>query len=202
MDVNTSDLESRLRQELSIYSRRSFSRGLISGTGGNLSVRLPGTNTALITPSGVSLEDIEPEVNILVDLEGNVLKSPPGLKPSKETSFHLAAYRLRTEVHGIAHVHPPYATAYANKGMELPLVTVSARANLKRVTCIECALPGSTELRDLVRAGLEADSGLKALLMKEHGILTLGKDLKEAYFLADLLEDTARVAFIEANIRG
>src|SRR4030042_6766663 len=103
------------RKDLTLYSKKSFQRGLISGTGGNLSVRMSGEDMALITPSGVSLDDVEPEINILVTLEGKILSTPPGLKPSKATSFHLAAYRLRPDVHALAHVHPPYATAYANR---------------------------------------------------------------------------------------
>jgi len=107
MIVSTGDVETRLRRELALYSRRSFSRGLVSGTGGNLSVRLPGTDTVLITPSGASLEDIEPATSFLVDLGGNIIKAPPGFVPSKETSIHLAAYQLRPEIHGLSHVHPP-----------------------------------------------------------------------------------------------
>jgi L-fuculose-phosphate aldolase len=189
------------RKELSQYSKKSFQRSLISGTGGNLSVRIPGADMVLITPSGISLDDVTPEINILVTLEGEILSAPPGLKPSKETSFHLAAYRLRPEIRALAHVHPPYATAYANRMLPLPLVTVSARLNLKHVPCVECAIPGSSELRDLVSAGLSANPGVRAILMKEHGILTLGKDLMEAFYLADLVEDTAKIAFIEANIK-
>ena len=190
------------RKELTFYSKKSFQRGLISGTGGNLSVRIAGQGMALITPSGVSLDDVEPEISILVTLDGKLLSAPPGLKPSKETSFHLAAYRLRPDIHALAHVHPPYATAYANRMVPLPLVTVSARLNLKHVACIECAIPGSSELSGLVSGCLEANPEARALLMKEHGILTLGKDLKEAFFLADLVEDTAKIAFIEANIKS
>jgi len=190
-----------LRSELSEYSRRSFQRGLICGTGGNLSARIPGASMVLVTPTGISLGDVEPQANILVDLEGQVLDSPLGLAPSKETSFHLGAYRLRSEVNAVAHLHPPYATAYANKAVPLPLVTVSARANLKHVPTIECALPGSEELCELVTKGLEDYPEARALLMKEHGIMTLGKDLKTAFYLADLVEDTAKIAFIEANIK-
>jgi len=191
----------RLRKELSEYSKRSYARGLVSGTGGNLSVRIPETDTVLVTPSGVSLADVEPQECILVDLEGEIVETLPGLVPSKETSFHLGAYKLRPDVMALAHVHPPYATAYSNKGRPLPLVTVSARANLKHVPAVECALPGSHELRELVCAGLQSHPEVRAILMKEHGILTLGVNLKMAYYLADLVEDTARVAFIEGNIR-
>lgn len=197
-----SDAVNRSRKELSQYSKKSFQRGLVSGTGGNLSVRIPGEDRVLITPSGISLDDVTPEINILVTLEGKILSAPPGLKPSKETSFHLAAYQLRPDIHALAHVHPPYATAYANKNLSLPLVTVSARANLKHVACVECAIPGSSELRELVRTGLEANPEARAILMKEHGILTLGKDLMEAFYLADLVEDSAKIAFIEANIKA
>lgn len=191
----------RLRKELSEYSRRSFDRGLISGTGGNISVRIPDTDRVLITPSGVSLRDVEPESNLIVNLEGTVLESPPGLIPSKETSFHLVVYQLRPDIGALVHVHPPYATAYSNKGRPLPLVTVSSRANLKEVPCIECAPAGSKELRDFVRGGIQEHPMIRAMLMKEHGILTLGTDLKMAFYLADLVEDTAKIAFIADQIR-
>jgi L-fuculose-phosphate aldolase len=191
-----------LRLELSDYARRSFDRGLICGTGGNLSVRVPGTDTVLITPTGLSLGDAKPEEHILVNLEGEIVQSPLGLKPSKETSFHLSAYLIRPDVQALAHLHPPYATAYSNKRKSLPLVTVSARGNLKHVPTVECALPGSTELCDFVTDGLKGFPEARAILMKEHGILTLAIDLKTAYYLADLVEDTAKIAFIEENIKS
>ncbi len=190
------------RQQLSEFSKRSFHRRLVGGTGGNLSVRIPDTDTVLITPTGISLGDVEPEESILVSLEGQILDSPKGLKGTKEASFHLAAYRLRPDVGAVAHVHPPYATAYSNKGNPLPLVTVSSRVNLKHVPCIECFLPGSPELRDCVIQGIESNPEANSLLMKEHGILTLGRDLKHAYYLADLLEDTAKIAYVAATIPG
>ena len=190
-----------LRRELSEYAKRSFDRGLVCGTGGNLSVRIPGTETILVTPTNISLADVNPEENILVDFEGRVVDSPMGLMPSKETSFHLSAYRIRPDVKALAHLHPPYATAYANKGEPLPLRTVSARVTLEYVPTIECALPGSTELCDYVSAGLQGFPGVQALLMREHGILTLGQDLKAVFYLADFVEETAKIAFIEANIR-
>lgn len=189
-----------LRQELSEFSKRAFNRGLVSGTGGNMSVRIPDTDRVLITPSGISLGDIEPEVNLLVNLEGAVVDSPPGLKPSKESSFHLAAYRVRPDVMAIAHLHPPFATAFANKGRPLPLVTVSSRVVLRDVPWVESALPGSRELYEFVCEALEKRSGVRAVLMKEHGVLTLAGDLKTAYYLTDLVEDTAKIAYIASHI--
>lgn len=190
-----------LRGQLADISRRAFHRGLVSATGGNLSVRIPGTDQVLITPTGVSLGDVLPEINLLVRLDGTIVENPPGQKPSKETSFHLAVYQLRPETGAVAHLHPPYATAYSNRGRSLPLVTISSRIVLKEVPVINCATPGSDELCDFVSCGIKQHPDIKALLMKEHGILTVGPDLASAYYLADLVEDTAKIAFIESLTR-
>ncbi len=188
------------RKELSEFSKRSFHRRLVGGTGGNLSVRIPGTDTVLVTPTGISLGDVEPAQNILVNLEGEILDSPMGLKGSKETGFHLAAYQLRPDIGAIAHVHPPYATAFSNKAKPLPLATISARVNLKHVPWIECFRPGTPELRNCVIEGIKANPDVPCILMKEHGILAMGRDLTHAYYIADLTEDTAKIAYIEATI--
>jgi ribulose-5-phosphate 4-epimerase/fuculose-1-phosphate aldolase len=191
-----------MRKELAEYSRRSFKRGLVSGTGGNLSVRIPGTDTALITPTGISLGDITPEVNLLMKIDdGAIIENPCGLKPSKETGFHLAAYRLRPDAGAVAHLHPPYATAYSNKLKPLPMVTVSARGVLLEVPCIESAKAGSAELSRFVQDGLKKYPLVKVMLMREHGTLALGIDLSNAFYLTDLAEDTAKIAFIEGNIK-
>ncbi len=188
------------RQQLSEFSHRAFQRRLVGGTGGNLSLRIPGTDTVLVTPTGISLEEVEPAENILVNLAGEILQSPKDLKGSKETGFHLAAYKLKPDIGGIAHVHPPYATAYSNKVRPLPLATISARVNLKQVPCIECFAPGSAELRDAVTRGIQNNPEANCILMKEHGILAMGRDLRHAYYIADLTEDTAKIAYVAATI--
>jgi len=192
----------RLRKELAEYSRRCFNRGLVSGTGGNLSVRVPGTDTALITPTGISLGDIDPEINLLMKIDGTLIENPCDLKPSKETAFHLAVYQIRPEAGAVAHVHPPYATAYSNVMERLPMVTVSAQGVLKEVPRIESAMAGSKELYEFVKAGLLKHPAAKVLLMKEHGTLAIGADLKQSYYLTDLTEDTAKIAFIASQIKA
>ena len=201
MTTHEAETESRLRNELSDFSKRAFLRDLVSGTGGNMSVRIPGTDTVLITPSGVSLADVEPGINLLIRLDGTVLENPRNMVPSKETSFHLAVYQLRPDAGAIAHVHPPCATAYSALRKPLPLPTISGRVILKEVPAIETAMPGSAELRELVKEGIVRHPGVKALLMAEHGILALGPDIKTAFYIADLVESTAKVAFFEANLR-
>ena len=190
-----------LREEISKYSKRAYDRGLIRGTGGNLSLRSPTNEMVLVTPTDISLGDVKPEENILVNLHGETIESPLGLMPSKETSFHLRVYRMRSDVRGVVHLHPPYATAYADRGKPLPMVTVSAKAKLQQVPNIGCAPPGSDELCELVADGIESFPNARAFLMKEHGILTVGEDLRAAYYLAELVEETAQIAFIEGSIR-
>ncbi len=197
-----SDIISELREELAGYSRMAFSRRLVSGTGGNLSVRIPETDTVLVTPRGVSLGEVGEESSLLLDLNGAILENPRNLVPSKESSFHLAVYRHRPEAGAVAHLHPPFATAYSALGNPLPLVTVSSRVNLAEVPCIDCALPGSEELCDLVRKGIDCYPNSRTMLMKDHGILAIGADLKTAFYLADLVEDTANVAFLVHNLKA
>ncbi|RKX75813.1 MAG: class II aldolase/adducin family protein [Spirochaetes bacterium] len=191
-----------LRKELAQISRRAFERDLVGGTGGNISARIPDTDRVLITPSGVSLGDVTPESIIMVDLEGSVIESTLDYIPSKETGFHLSVYRLRTDVLAIAHLHPPHATAYSACVESLPLVTVSSRVVLKNVPRVECALPGSEALKGYVTEGIKKDPEVKALLMREHGILALGPDLKTAFYIADLVEDTAKIAYLISNIKN
>jgi L-fuculose-phosphate aldolase len=168
-----------------------------------MSVRVPGTDQVLITPTGISLEEITPEINLLMNLDGEVLENPCGLKSSKETGFHLAAYRLRPDAGAVAHLHPPYATAYSNRFAPLPLATVSARAVLKNVPCIDSAPAGSPELSRYVQEGLMAfPAAVRVILMREHGTLALGTDLANAYYLSDLAEDSAKIAFIQGFIQG
>lgn len=193
-------MEIRLRQELSDISKRAFLRNLVGGTGGNMSVRIPGSDKVLITPSGVSLADVEPETNLLMRLDGTILENPLNLLPSKETGFHLAVYELRPDVGAIAHVHPAYATAFSREGKPLPMATITARMILKEVPAVGSALPGSRELCELVKEAIVRHPGVKALLMTEHGVLALGSDIKAAYYLADLVENTAQVAFVAGNI--
>jgi L-ribulose-5-phosphate 4-epimerase len=202
MMIQEAETVVRSRNELSDFSKRAFHRNLVGGTGGNMSLRIPGTDKVLITPSGVSLADAEPETHLLVRLDGTILENPSNLIPSKETGFHLAVYELRPDVGGIAHVHPPYATAYSRMGKPLPLATISGRLILKEVPAVESATPGSRELCEFVKGGIVRHPGVKALLMAEHGILALGPDIKTAYYLADLVENTAHVAFASENIKS
>ena len=192
------DKVSEYREELAQFSRLSYDRGLASARGGNLSIRIPGTERVLITPSGISLRDITPDIIIEVDVHGNLSKGKKDLEPSKETPFHTSIYRLREDVMAIAHVHPPIATALSLKGKPLPILTAPGMVNLVKVPLVEFAFMGTKELCDFVSEAVKQNMDVRALLLKGHGIIAMGPDLASAYYIADLVEDCAKVALFSS----
>ena len=152
------DKVSEYKKDLAKFSRLSYDRGLVAARGGNLSIRIPGTERVLITPSGISLRDITPDIIIEVDIHGNLSKGKKNLKPSKETPFHTSIYRLRDDVMAIAHVHPPFATALSLKDKPFPVLTAPGMVNLVKVPLVEFAFMGTKELCDLYKSkGLGSD---------------------------------------------
>jgi len=186
------------KKEIAQFSRLSYDRGLVAARGGNLSIRVPGTERVLVTPSGISLRDITPDIVIEVDIHGNLSKGKKNLKPSKETPFHTSIYRIRSDVMAIAHVHPPFSTALSLKDRPFPLLTAPGMVNLVKVPVVEFALMGTKELCDYVSAAAEQNREVKALLLKGHGIIAMGPDLASAYYIADLVEDNAKVALLSS----
>ncbi|MGI6284386.1 class II aldolase/adducin family protein [Neomoorella humiferrea] len=192
------DAVARLREEMVQVGRQIFARGLTSATSGNTSARVPGhPDQVLIKTSGKSLGDVGPEDFVLVDLEGNILAGEG--KPSKEIRFHLGIMKVRPDVQAVVHGHSAYATAYVTARGELPVVTAAAEMGLNRVEIVEYAEPGSIELAEMVINAFK-DNDLKAAVLKRHGFVTVGKDIHHAFYLADVLEDNAKVAFLLSQL--
>lgn len=102
-----------LANEICLYSKLCYDRNLVGAAGGNLSVRTAQKDSFLITASGVSLRGVTVGNLVAVDINGNILEAPRGLRPSKETGFHLAVFSAKPEINAVVHVHPAYATAFA-----------------------------------------------------------------------------------------
>jgi len=192
------DKVSEYKKDLAKFSRLSYDRGLVAARGGNLSIRIPGTERVLITPSGISLRDITPDIIIEIDIHGNLSRGKKSLKPSKETPFHTSIYRSRDDVMAIAHVHPPFATALSLKDKPFPILTAPGMINLVKVPLVEFAFMGTKELCDFVSEAVKQNMGVKALLLKGHGVIAMGPDLASAYYIADLVEDCAKVALFSS----
>lgn len=198
--MGTDPIIALLTEELVATCKKAFDRGLVGGAGGNISVRVPDREESLISATGVSLGDLTPATVVRVNFKGQVVEAHGECRPSKETGFHISVYRHRPHVGAVVHLHPPFATAFAVRGKELPLVTDGAMANLKHVPIVGHAPSGSPELHRIVEEGLRKYSDAKAILMERHGMFSMGPNLTVAYNLADLVEDTAKIALLSRLI--
>ena len=169
---------------------------LVKWTGGNVSGRDPETGYVVIKPSGVKYEDLRPEQLIVLDVNGKVLEGD--LKPSSDTASHLYIYRQRPDVNGVVHTHSPYATAFAAINKPIPVVlTAIADEFGGPIPCGSFALIGGEEIGKVV---VESIGRSVAVLLKNHGVFTIGKNAESAVKAAVMVEDVARTVWIALQI--
>jgi L-ribulose-5-phosphate 4-epimerase len=189
-----SDIEQELRERLTKVGHQLFTDGLTHGASGNISARIPGTDTCLIKPSGYRFCDLEPEHFLLVDIiTREVLKGTA--KPSIETPFHTKLYLQWPEAGGVVHIHPKYCTILSIIGEELVpmgLDIYSAPALAKGVPMSKFAPPGTEELAENMVAAMKEHI---ACLMPHHGSTAIGKNIEEAAKNAKVLEDLAQLQY-------
>jgi len=186
--------EDEIRQELVTFACRAYQRGLVGGTGGNFSARLPG-GRMLVTASGLSLADTKADNLLTVDIVTGEWQPIEGLIPSREFKFHMDILRLRPEVGAVLHVHPPHATAYAVAKRDVPMLT-DAAFKQPPIPRVPFAPSGSEELRRNVAAAIKEYADCRCLLLELHGLVALGKDIISAYNQADLIEELATIAYL------
>lgn len=175
------------RTEIVDTLRELFNAGLISPTGGNLSVRLPNNAGFLITPTSSYKGALTPDAIVHVDPEGSAVD--PEQVPSVETKLHLQVYALRKKVGAVIHAHAPMATILGVCNLPIPPVTVDA-APFTGIPVVPFALSGMPEeLTNLA----ERLGGAPAALLQNHGILTVGRSLRQAADRALALEEVARM---------
>jgi ribulose-5-phosphate 4-epimerase/fuculose-1-phosphate aldolase len=188
-----------LRDELIDISRLVYDRGLTVGISGNASIRLLDTDTVLIKATGACQGHMTADEVVLVSLDGEVLA---GCRPpSRELAWHLAVYRRRRDVGAIIHAHPPYATAWAVANRIPSPPYAALHEFLGRIEMIDAAPPGSPRLASLVTKAFSSPD-VSVALLRGHGIVTAGRDLRSAYYLAEHLEDMAKVALLSSAIGG
>jgi L-ribulose-5-phosphate 4-epimerase len=164
---------------------------LVKWTGGNVSGRDPETGLVVIKPSGVKYPDLRPEHLIVIDVDGKVIEG--NLSPSSDTASHLYIYRQRPDVGGIVHTHSPYATAFAAVGKPIPVyLTAIADEFGGPIPCGGFALIGGEEIGKVV---VESIGSSVAVLLKNHGVFTIGKNAEAAVKAAIMTEDVARTVW-------
>jgi L-ribulose-5-phosphate 4-epimerase len=170
--------------------------GLVTWTGGNVSARDPETGLVVIKPSGVKYEDLRPEHMVIVDLDGKIVEGK--LKFSSDTASHLYVYRHRPDVNGVVHTHSPYATAFAALGKPIPVyLTAMADEFGGPIPCGRFALIGGEEIGQVV---VESIGDSPAVLLKNHGVFTIGKSAEAAVKAAVMVEDVARTVWLALQI--
>jgi len=169
---------------------------LVRWTGGNVSARDPASGLVVIKPSGVPYEDLRPEDHVVVNLEGETIEG--SLKPSSDTASHLYIYRHRPDVNGIVHTHSPYATAFAAVGKPIPVyLTAMADEFGGPIPCAGFALIGSEAIGKQV---IEHIGDSVAVLLKNHGVFTIGPSAQAAVKAAVMTEDVARTVWLALQL--
>ena len=168
--------------------------GLVAWTSGNVSARVPGQELMVIKPSGVSYEDLTPEQMIVCDLYGKQLAGD--LSPSSDTAAHAYVYRHRPDVGGVVHTHSPYATAWAAAGEPIPCaITAMGDEFGDDIPLGPFALIGDDSIGQGIVATL-AGSRSPAVLMRSHGVFTIGGTARDAVKAAVMCEDAARTVHL------
>lgn len=164
---------------------------LVVWTSGNVSGLDPATGLVAIKPSGVRYEDLTPENMVIVDLEGKVVEGR--LKPSSDVDAHLYIYRHRPDIMGVVHTHSTFATAFAAVGMSIPVyLTAMCDEFGGPIPCGAYAKVGRNEIGQEI---LRSIGDSPAILMKNHGVFTIGQTPEAAVKAAVMVEDVARTVF-------
>ncbi|MEV7627665.1 L-ribulose-5-phosphate 4-epimerase [Actinoplanes sp. NPDC089786] len=196
MTVAESILE--LRRQVAALHAELVRNQLVAWTAGNVSARVPGADLLVIKPSGVSYDDITPANMVVTDLDGKLVEGD--LAPSSDTAAHAYVYQHMPEVGGVVHTHSTYATAWAARGEPIPCVlTMIADEFGGEIPVGPFALIGDDSIGRGIVDTLRAYRS-RAVLMRNHGPFTVGKDAKSAVKSAVLCEDVARTVHIARQL--
>ncbi|ANQ53085.1 aldolase [Thermosipho affectus] len=182
-----------MKEEILRAVRFIVENGLVKGTWGNVSIR--DKDYVYITPSGIPYDKLKEEMISVVDFNGRLID---GLKPSSELPTHLEIYKNRKDVNAIVHTHPVFSTTVSVVSSEIPPLIEDAVMILgPEIKVSEYALPGSIELAKNV---VDALSDNNAVILKNHGLITVGFDIDEALTASLVCEKTAEIYLYTLNI--
>jgi len=185
----------KIKKQLVEIGRKIADKGLVVGPGGNISARVG--NIVYMKASGICFEEAKVSDYIGVDLK--TCKIVDGSKkPTCEIAMHLGCYLERKDIAAVIHTHPPIATAVGMLGITLKPFTPDLVALVGDVPTIKYVVPGGIELAEKVRNVIKKHN---AVLMCNHGLLTVGSNLKEAYYRTLLIEDACKT-FVVAKALG
>ncbi len=189
--------ELSMRREMARAGRLLYERDLLTALDGNISLLL-GPGRLLTTPSGACKGRLDPDDMVVVDERGEPF--PGQRRPSSELKMHLAIYAVRPDVRVVVHAHPPHATAFAVAGVPLDSVALAEVVyNVGVVPLTEYALPSTDRLARIIGQYIPY---YQALLLRNHGVVTVGKDLWDAYHRMESVEHFARILLYAKQLGG
>ena len=195
--TGTAEEQIRLRQALCRIGQLCYQRSLIVGADGNLSARVS-DGTILITPAGAMKGFLEPHHIAHIDTTGATIDDGP--RASTEVGIHLVAYEERPEMRAMVHAHPPHAVAMTLAGIDLAAPVIpEIVVTIGGIPTAPYGTPGTPELPESIREIIRCSD---TLIMQNHGSVTLGSNLMDAYKKLDMLEHTARILWLAHAVRG
>lgn len=182
--------EEQLRRDIVEVGRRIWARGYVAAYDGNISARL-NDREILTTPTTVSKGFMTPEMIVKIDTEGNPVG--PG-KPSSEIALHLMAYRERPDVGAVVHAHPPLSTGFGVARESLEAATMpEVLVHLGSIPLTDYATPASPDVPEVCRPFIKDNN---AMILANHGSLTVGADVFEAYYRLEIVEHFALITLV------
>ncbi|WZL81322.1 class II aldolase/adducin family protein [Vallitaleaceae bacterium 9-2] len=179
--------EIKIRNAICDVGQKLYDKEFVAANDGNISVKLD-DNTLLVTPTAVSKGGMKPDEIVKMTLDGEILS---GGKPSSEVKMHIQVYKTNPEIQAVVHAHPPISTAFAvaRVPMETPILA-EAVVNLGVVPVADFALPGTKEVPESIKPYVR---DYNAVLLANHGLLTWGRDLREAFFRMESVEHYGKI---------
>ncbi|MEQ1895732.1 MAG: class II aldolase/adducin family protein [Planctomycetota bacterium] len=197
MPPTWSDEETRLRSALCRIGALCYQKGYIVGADGNLSARMR-DGTILVTPTGAMKGFLEPQHIAHVDAHGKALGNGP--RASSEIAIHVVSYAERADVEAVVHTHPPHAVALSIAGVDMQLPVIpEVIVTIGGTPTTPYATPGTQELPESIRAVVRCSD---TLIMKNHGAVTLGSNLMDAFKKLDMVEHTAKILWLVHALKG
>jgi L-fuculose-phosphate aldolase len=187
----------KLAEDICEVGRRLYTNGFIAAMEGNVSIRI-GDDEVMGTPAGACKGYLTPDMIVTCDMDGNQLSGTE--RVSTEIQMHLTVYRARPDVKAVVHAHPPKCTGFAVAGVPLDrAVLAEVVVTLGCVPLAEYGTPSTRELADSVDRLVRMSDGL---LLSNHGALTVGKDIYDAYFKMEVIEHFAEISLISRQLGG
>lgn len=191
----------KIAEELVIAAKRAYTRGIQTGSGGNVSARVPGKDLMIVKASGGSFADCAPDKFVITDFDGNLVEGEG--KPTREALLHGLLYRLCPDVNAVVHTHSPYSIAWASTKKALPRTTWHSQLKIcADIPTLDVpAAMVKPEYFSLVEDIYKENPDLPAFLLVDHGLVAVGKDAINAEHTAELIEETAQVAVLKAAVQ-